>query len=378
MNLGGAAVEKFTRFQAFSTFYEIGKAKNLSGKELETYIETKLQDVMSSWGAIDRPAVFQSKQLGKSEQKVLKAIDKAFFTFRTFSNANTGQYDRLYRNNNMGIAGLKLLVGTGMHGVTKVPFAATVFALIDLFTEDDSEYETLKLLDELNEKVGFRMGSIIGKGVPSAFGEINFQNLFDERSSFATDVYVQTRSKSVEGKLADAMFGAPYGLSKDILEGSTALAKVLQQQIREDVTIDEEEKRRAINTSRKLLPLSLRNILASMSLAKDGVEVKGKSLIKAEDISWSDVVYKALSFNPAKVSDAYEYQFNGTPAKLSRIKGKQIEIKRIRKEILQSEDYTPEEKRRQVKIANEKLKEAQVREAELTKQLKMEQRRNKK
>jgi hypothetical protein len=378
MNLGGAAVEKFTRFQAFSTFYEIGKAKNLSGKELETYIETKIQDVMSSWGAIDRPAVFQSKQLGKSEQKVLKAIDKAFFTFRTFSNANTGQYDRLYRNNNMGIAGLKLLVGTGMHGVTKVPFAATVFALIDLFTEDDSEYETLKLLDELNEKVGFRMGSIIGKGVPSAFGEINFQNLFDERSSFATDVYVQTRSKSVEGKLADAMFGAPYGLSKDILEGSTALAKVLQQQIREDVTIDEEEKRRAINTSRKLLPLSLRNILASMSLAKDGVEVKGKSLIKAEDISWSDVVYKALSFNPAKVSDAYEYQFNGTPAKLSRIKGKQIEIKRIRKEILQSEDYTPEEKRRQVKIANEKLKEAQVREAELTKQLKMEQRRNKK
>ena len=372
-NLGGAAAEKYTRLQALSTFYDIGKSKNLSGSELTDYVTQKVKDVMGGWGALDRPAVFQSKQLGRNEQKILKAIDKAFFTFKTYSNTNLGQYDRLFRGKAAGSAGLKAIIGVGMHGVTRLPLAATIFALANLFTDDDSEYETLKFLDELDDTIGYKAGSILAKGIPSLSG-INFQNLFDERTSFATDVFAETRSSSVEGKLAEAMFGAPYGLIKDIVASGDAAVKLVSSRIADDPLLDEEEKKRAVRNLNKILPLTFRNVISSYSLAEDGVEIRGKEIIKSDDISWSDVVYKVLGFNPMTVSDAYEYQFAGTPAKLSRARGKQIELKKIRKEINASTDYDADTKNRELKKISDMLKEAIKEEAILTKQLNQEKR----
>ncbi|MHB9148268.1 MAG: hypothetical protein ACYC2U_07865, partial [Candidatus Amoebophilus sp.] len=244
VNMGGAMAEKFTRIQALSTFYEIGKAKGLAGDALHDYLVTNVKNVMSGWGALDRPALTQSKQLGVSEQTIMKALSKSFFTFKTYSNANLGQYDRLFRGQHWGALGTKLLVGTGMHGITKFPMLATLFAITNLFTDKDTEYEALKLLDELDNKVGGKFGSIIAKGVPELSG-INMQNLFDERSTFATDVYSETRSKSVEGKIAEAMFGAPYGLAKDAVDASVSTVKLLGNLISGDMTLDQDEKDRA-------------------------------------------------------------------------------------------------------------------------------------
>lgn len=373
VNMGGAAMEKFTRMHSLSTFYDIGKARGLEGKALEDYLIKNVKNTMKGWGALDRPAVFQSKQLGGSEQKILKAIDKAFFTFKTYSNGNLGQYDRLFRNRQWGAFGTKLMVGIGMHGITKFPLAATLFAIANLFSDDDSEYEVLKALDELDSKIGGSFGHILGKGALSLSG-ISMENLFDERSSFAVDVFSETRSKSAEGKLMEAMLGAPYGLAKDFLDASTGTYKLLKDQIGNDVSMDNSEKKRALKNLYKFSPLFARNILNAMSLAEDGVELRGKEILKAEDISWGDVVYKMIGFNPSIIADTYEYQFSGTPAKLTRTKGRISELKKIRKEISTSKDYAPEARKAELANIAKMIRDYQKQEATLTKQLNLEKR----
>lgn len=373
-NMGGAIMEKFTRMHSLATFYELGKAKNLEGTKLDEYLANKVDDTMSSWGAIDRPPVFQSKQLGVSEQKVLKAIDKSFFTFRTFANKNLGQYDRLFRNRQWGALGVKVAIGAGMSGATKaLPFAATVFALANLFSDNDTEYEAIKLLDELDDKIGGRFGSILGRGVLSQFG-INMQNMFDQRSTYITDVFAQTRSQSAEGKLMEAMLGAPYGLAKDFIDASYATTRLTKELIKNDYTLDKDEKRRALKNLYKFSPLFFRNVLNAMSLDKDGIQIKGKEILKSDDLSWADIVYKAMGFNPSKVAETYEYQFQGTPAKLTRVKGRINELKKIRREISMSREYSVESRRSELKEVARLLKENMKREAELIQQLKREKR----
>lgn len=358
-NMGGAIAEKYTRLQSLAMWYDIGKSKGLYGKELERFILTKHDEIMSLWGASGRPVLGQSKELGVTQQKAIKAFTKSFFTFKTYTMSNLGQYDRLMRNRQWGALGTKMAVGVGLHGITKMPLMATFYALYNLLSDDDLEYEQIKALDEVN-------AGLLGRGVSSVL-PINLQNMFDERTAFISDAYAETRSKSAEGKLLEAMLGAPYGVPKDVLEGSKAIYDIVKNNIDDDATMTEDERLRAKKNWSKVLPLAARNIFNGMNMKEDGIQVRGRELVKAEDISWGDVVYKWLGFNPNKVANAYELQFSGFPAKWTRVNGKIAELKKIRKEISTEKGYTPEERSAELKNVARLLKETMAEQSQLRK-----------
>ncbi|WP_337872911.1 hypothetical protein [Ignavibacterium sp.] len=349
-NLGGAVVEKFTRLQSLAMWYDIGKAKGLTGEKLRQYIVRKHDEVMSLWGASGRPVIGSPKSMGNPQQKILKAILKSFFTFKTFTMANLGQYDRLIRRKQWGALGVKTMVGLGLHGAFNFPLLATLFALTNLFTEDDMEYEALRALDELNMEG-------VGRGLLTSVTGINFTNLFDERTAYATDVYSEMISKSVENRLLQTMLGAPYAVTHDIIKGSKAVYDYLRNMVDSDSSITEKERKMIYNNMAKMTPLSVRNIIRAMKMDEDGVELRGETIIKSEDLTWSDVFYKILGFNTLNIAKAYEEQFHGLPAKWSRLNGKIRELRTIIKEINQDKSYSLEEKRIENKKANKLLKE---------------------
>ena len=349
-NMMGAVAEKYTRLHSLAQWYDIGKSKGLEGKALEDFIIENHDNVMSLWGASGRPVLGQSKELGVTQQKAIKAFSKSFFTFKTYTMANLGQYDRLMRNRQWGAIGAKMLVGTASHGLFAFPLMSSFFALANLLSDDDVEYEGLKALDEMN------LG-IAGRGV-SAFTPIDVRAMLDERTAFLGDAFSETRSKSAEGKLLEAMLGAPYGVPKDMIDGGIALHKLVAEKISDDAMLTNNERDIALKNWSKLLPLTVRNIANGMRMATDGVELRGKELLKADDLSWMDVVYKMLGFNPTKVALTYENQFSGFPSKWVRAKGKIEELKKIRKEISSDDGYTPEERTNELKRVASLLRES--------------------
>lgn len=358
-NMAGAIAEKYTRLQSLAMWYDIAKSKGLSGKAMEDFVLTKHDEVMALWGASGRPVIGQSKEMGTQQQKAIKAFAKSFFTFKTYTMANLGQYDRLMRNRSWGALGTKMAVGVGLHGITKFPLMATFYGLYNLLSDDDLEYEQLKALDEVN-------AGILGKGISDIL-PISLQNMFDERTAFVSDAYAETRSKSAEGKLLEAMLGAPYGVPKDMIEGSMAIHKLVMNGIDDDAVLTEDERIRAKKNWSKVLPLAARNVFNAMNMDTDGIQIRGRELVKAEDISWADVVYKVLGFNPSKVANAYELQFSGFPAKWSRINGKIAELKKIRKEIAEEKGYTQLERKTELQNVARLLKEAMSEQSELRK-----------
>ncbi len=359
-NMAGAIAEKYTRLQSLNMWYEIGKNKGLQGEALEKFILSKHDDIMSLWGASGRPVLGQSKDLGVQQQKAIKGFMKSFFTFKTYTLANLGQYDRLMRSRNWGALGAKMAVGIGIHGITKFPLMASFYALYNLLADDDLEYEEIKALDEIN-------AGLIGRGVSSIL-PINIQNMFDERTAFVSDAFAETRSKSAEGKLLEVMLGAPYGVPKDVIEGASAMHKLVMDKIDDDVMLTDDERLRAKKNWNKILPLAARNIFNGMNMKDDGIQVRGKELVKSDDITWADVVYKWLGFNPAKVANAYELQFSGFPAKWARINGKITELKKIRKEISDpktSKGYTPLERKTELLAVKRLIEEAQAEQSAL-------------
>lgn len=373
--LTGSVAEKFTRLHTLSLAYKLGKEKGLSGEALIDYASLKMDNIQDVWGAVGRPEWSQSKIMGAQEQKVLKALTKSLYTFKTFTLGNLGQLDRLARDRKWGALGTKLVVAMGLGGLRGLPFAATLFALADLLSGEDSEYEAYKLLDELNQENGLRFGDMINKGVFAQAG-LDMSRLLGQGTSYATDVWSETRAQSVEGRVAEIMLGAPYGLTKDVLDGARGIQSFLKTQISMDGLSTDAERRRAYKNMSKITPIFLRNILGAMSLAKDGVEVRGNIIVKSDDLSWTDVVYKALSFSPLKVADSYEEYFSGTESKLSRAKGKISELKKIRKEISQSTEYPAGVKSKELVKVAEFIREAQKEEARLTKLLNSEKRKH--
>ena len=372
-NMAGAVAEKFTRLHTLSAVYSIGKEKGLSGDALVEYASRKMKDIQNVWGALGRPVWTQSKMMGIAEQKTLKAVAKSLYTFKTFMLGNLGQMDRLARNRQWGALGTKMTVALGLGGIRGLPFAATMFALADLFSEDDTEHELYKLLDELNQENGVRFGDMLNKGLFAQAG-IDMSRMLGQGTSYATDLWAETRAKSAGGRIAEIMLGAPYGLTKDFLDAADGGYKLLRTEILNDDISTKDERKRALRNLQKITPVFLRNILSTMSLAKDGVEVRGKTIIKSDDLDWTDIVYKALSFNPLKIADAYEEQFSGTPAKLTRVKGRINELKRVRKEISLSADMHSVDKSIELRKVAELMREAQKKQAELITQLSKEKR----
>lgn len=331
MNVPSAAIEKFTRMQSMMTFYRIGKEQGLSGNGLKQFIADNIDLSMSEWGVGGRSPVFASGQAGKGQHSLVKALDKSFFTFKTFATHNLALYEYLMRNKLWGALGTKLMAGVAFHGITKFPLMATMWAIANIFSDDDVEYESLRLLEDLDKYVP-KLGTLLARGGGGLAG-LSMENLFDERSILPTDTWDNLKAKSWEGKLAESMFGAPYGLGKDAVTSADAIFNTLKHIISSDRQMTDEEKERTIRNLAKGTPLYMRNAINTLGFDRDGVELRGKTIIKREDLDWRDVVLKAMSFNPLKYAKAYEEQFSGFPAKWARVNGKITELKKIRKEL---------------------------------------------
>uniref|UniRef100_A0A6H1ZEX8 Uncharacterized protein n=1 Tax=viral metagenome TaxID=1070528 RepID=A0A6H1ZEX8_9ZZZZ len=348
VNMASGGIEKATRVQAAWTFYKIMESMpearlaelGLTTHKAKTnWLADKIDESMSQWGLAGRPSLLVPKILGERQNRVLKNIDKSFFTFKTFGTHNIGMYEYLARNQLWTSFATKVMVGTGLHGITKLPFLASAFAIANLFMEDDAEYETLKLLDELDSVIGKDLADIFKRGGGTLVG-IDLRNLMDERSILPTDVLAESRAYSVEGKIAEAMLGAPYGVVKDVYESAEGTYKKFMTLLKHDGVTTDEEKKRINKQMERVLPLFFRNILNGMRLQEDGVELRGKTIIKSDELSWGDVFYKFVGFQPTKISEAYEEQFHGVIAKTRRIEGKITEMKKIRKEATSNKDRT--------------------------------------
>lgn len=350
MNMLSGGIEKWTRFQAFSSFYEIGKEKGLSGKDLDSYIAGNINRAMGQYGASGRPTLAASKKYGVKQSDILKAWDKSYTTFRTFSAHNLGIYDNFIRNKKWSALVTKMLIGLGLHGIFRFPFLATVLALANIFTDDDAEYELLSGLDNLDS---MGVGRMIGRGAFShpSIG-IDLRGLLNEMAVYPTDILAETRAHSFEGKLAEAMFGAPYGFAKNTIDGVKHLPKWLMSQVEKDPIMTNDEKRMVNKNVSKLTPLFIKNMIDALSLKTDGLYMKNNIIIKPDNMTWGEVVYKFFGFNPTSISETYEEQFYGLPAKISRLEGKIREIQKIKKDVSSSEK-NPEVKRAIMKKASE-------------------------
>ena len=331
MNYMSALIEKGTRIQSAYSFYELGKSQGMQGKDMLKYVADGIDMTMGQWGVLGRAPIFAMKSIGTKQAETLKDIDKSFSTFKTFMFNNVSMYEYFIRNKAWGALATKMAIGTGLHGITKFPLIASMFAFANLLSEDEVDYQFLRVMDEVDDALGGTgvFKNIITKGAFAEFG-IDASNLFSEESYF--DAIDNMRSTSVEGKIAEYMLGAPLGYAKDIIASADATYKLLGEQVSEDAMLNQEEKKRANKNLARITPLFLRNALSTMTLAKDGVELQGDTIVKAEDLDTADIIYKALSFQPLTVSKAYEEQFVGVTAKLKRLDGKINELKKLRKE----------------------------------------------
>ena len=333
VNIASAGIEKATRVQSAYSFYKFAKMIGIDNyNDLFKFVADRIDDTMSQWGAAGRPLLFVNrKKLGVKQSKVIKALDKAFFTFKTFGTHNVALYETMMRNRLWNGLAMKGILGFGLHGIIKFPLIGTVFAIGNMFLDNDPNYEVLKTLDYLDDTNGIKWGSIMGRGIGAQFG-IDASNLLNEPAVLPTDIYSETRGYTVEGKLANVMLGAPYGIVKDELAGAEAMYGFLKNKVLQDGLMTEREKKRTIKNLFKMTPLFVRNIASAMTLKKDGLEVQGQTLIKSQDLTWEDVIYKLMSFQPLKLVKAYEARFEGSIAKVNRLEGKIRELKRIRKE----------------------------------------------
>ncbi len=366
-------IENYSRLHAFDLFYRIGEKKGLTGEKLISYINNNISKALADYSPSGRPVLFQSKIVGVKPNEWIKALDKIYFTFKNWSAHNTGLYYEFIRNKNYAAISTKALIGLGLHGLPGFAFVPTLFAVMNLFTEDDVEHEALRALADLDDKLGgLPIGTILGRGVHPILG-MEARQLYGEESVFPTDIYAKIRGKKpVTDKLTEVMLGAPWGLTQDFINSADAGYKLLKNNIFNEQDLTSAEKSNAWKNLSKLSPVFVRNVLSAMTLVNDGIELRGKTIVKSDDLDWVDVGYKILGFQPKKISDSYEEQFYGTTAKLSRANGRITELKKIRKEITISKDYSSEERRTElIKIA-QMIRESQKEEAILTKQLNLE------
>lgn len=321
---------------------------------------------MSQWGVAGRPPIAASKIIGKSQHPGVKALEKSFYTFKTFATHNLGIYEYLMRNRKYGALASKILFGAGIHGITKFPFMATMFAVANLFTDNDMEHELLAQLDELDSKVGGQFGKVLGKGLFSQVG-IDMSNLMGESSAFATDLVAEARPKSAMGKLAVAGLGAPAGFANDLIDVSDGIVHSLHKNI-ENEPWAYEDKERVRKQLAKFFPLAIRNILNYAQLDRDGFQLNGKTIIKREDISTRDMWYKAMGFNPIDISSKVDNEFFGVPAKIKRVDSQINNLKKIMKDIYTSKLYSPDERKSELLWSRNKLQELYKERFELQKQ----------
>jgi len=190
-----------------------------------------------------------------------------------------------------------------------MPLMATFMALGDFFTDEDMDYELYKLSDELDEAFGFDLGSATIRGVPNFIG-IDVSDMFAEITPLATDVFGAAWGDTWEERLNNIVEGAAVGFAKDVINEANNTRLLALDVIKDNILSTEEQIDRASKILLKLSPIAIRNPLNAMTMVKDGIEVRGKTMIVREDLDAMDIAYKILSFPLTEQRRAYsEYKF---------------------------------------------------------------------
>ena len=314
-NALGGGIEKFTRVQAAGMYYKLGKRLGLEGDRLLNYVAEGLDKSMSEFGKGGRAPVFDSKSAIPNQGTIVNALKKAFLTLKTFSYYNYGLYHNLIKGKQWGAVASKSMVGLGMHGIAKFPLMAGLFAIAELFTDDDIDYTVMRLADELDAKTQTPLGTLLRGGVGAPFG-VDMREMMGESSPLITDVIANTWSPSWEGKLLEVTLGAPLGFSKNMIGGTQDMIEVLKDGIMNDANYTNKERRAHLDKVTKVAPLWLGNIIRSFVYEQDGVHWNGKEILSRDDLSSWDIFLKAMSFPVDRINRAYIEGKDGIDAQI--------------------------------------------------------------
>jgi len=309
-----SGIEILTRLHSAVMFFKIGKQKEFSGEKLEKYVIDNLDKAMGEYGKGGRIVIFNpSKKENLNTGHFRRAVAKSYIVFKTFATHNLGLWRMLIRNKNYGPLFTKFAVGVGLHGIRKFPFYSTLFLLAGLFFDDDDQeldYEAQKLENEINDKVGGRLGSLLNRGI-GTYANVDISDLMGEQAPIPTEsakyskVYGNDFS-AWSARIVEGAFGAPYGTADDFFKATGGSYKLLEEKIKDEETLTDRQRETALKNLRRFTPDFLKNILNSMTYQKDGIEFRGKQIISDKDLTSYELLLKALSFTPEKVSMAYE------------------------------------------------------------------------
>lgn len=373
-NILGAGVEKLTRIQSAGLFYKVGKEKGLSGENLEKFVLDNVDKSMTQFGKGGRAPIFESKSTIPNQGTLATALKKSFLSLKTFSFYNYSLYHNLIKEKAWGALASKAMVGMGLHGIKSFPLMASLFMIAGLFTDEDLDYQALKLAEDIDEIVPVPLGKFLDKGIASALGTgIDFSNTFAEDSPLLTDLIANTYSKTWEGKLLELSLGAPLGFSRNMVTGMTEFYETLTDNILGDQFLTEKQKKHKIEQLVKAVPgVWIQNVIRAMSYERDGVTIRGQQLVKREDLTEWDIFMKALSFPLEKVNVAYLEKEYGTEAKISKQKMIISTAKSYIKEMRTNKKMPLEARIKEIEKAEESMKEAKKQIIQLEKERKEE------
>ena len=347
----GKGVERMTRLNVASAFYDLGFKKGYRGEILESFISENIDKAMGEWGKGGRAPLLYSRQPGVVDNTFVHGLRKGLMTYKTFSFYNYGQWADMIKNKHYSALYAKMGIGVGLHGVAAFPLMTGLFALADMFTDDDTsmDYEMYKLADAIDEAAGFDIGKVIHKGVGQLAG-IDLSSMMGEDTPILSDVYARSFGSSWDDKVNNVMQGASVGFIRDMVQNSVQLVDTFVDRVTRDTMSTPEDNEKAIRLMKKLSPIFVRNVWNALDYQKDGIEYRNGTLISREDLSSWDIALKIASFPLAKQTRAYEdvnYDALANYKYYSRLEKAAIEqIKEIRSNTQIPEEAKPNEIKR--------------------------------
>lgn len=367
-NALGGGIEKFTRVQTAGLFYKIGKQKGLSGEALLNYVAEGIDKSMSEFGKGGRAPVFDSKGSVPNQGTIANAMKKSFLTLKTFSFYNTSMYYDMIKGRQWGALGTKMMVGTGMHGITKFPLIASLFMLAELFTDEDMDYTVLRAAYEMDDKLPIPLGKFLRGGF-GGFAGIDTRDMLSETTPLITDIVANSWAPTWESKLLEVTLGAPLGFTKDAVDAAQGIKDIIGSKITGNTMYTKAERDRQWKNYDKIAPLWIRNVLASMDYAEDGVMLRGKEIISRDDLTGWDIFLKAMSFPVNRINTAYIEGKDGFEAQIGHHKSVISTAKKFMLEVRDNPKLSGEAKREEIKKAEESMKESKKAIINLEKQI---------
>lgn len=362
-------VEKWTRVSSAIAFFNAGEKMGLDDAQMQRYLVDNVQKSMGDFSKYGQAPLLAPKTFNPNNNLLTTSLKKSFMTYKTFSFYNFGLWTELIRNRQWGALGVKSAIGLGMHGVKGFPMIAGLTMLAQMWADEDIDKTAIEMSDYLDQLTGTPIGSVLHKGLGTAAG-LDLSNTFDESAPIITDMYARTWSKNWQGKLLELSLGAPITYSAEYANNMSELFNRMKDQVTGDKFYTEEENLTKWKHISKLLPVSIRNNFMAFALKENGIDARGKILLKPDEVDLKDVVYKFLSLPLEKQTRAYTELEHGYSAQIGREERRLEGFRKVLQEInaddsIENKDAYKKEviaKRDEVKQKISELKQQQRRE----------------